>query len=68
MMRIQLEQFSEKLFRLVHDEFEIETAEGAALYKALSVTVFDQYAKQLPKRLSMGKIKQGADHATEKRL
>lgn len=50
MMRIQYEQFVERLYRLIHEEFDIETAEGEKVFRELSLKLFELYLEKRLKR------------------
>lgn len=46
MMLIQYHSFIKKLHTLVDEEFELDTSEGQALYKAIGVALFIFYVNQ----------------------
>jgi len=43
MMRIQYEGIIQKLYKMIDEEFEIETEEGKKIFLALSQALFDCY-------------------------
>ena len=43
MMRIQYEGIIQQLYRMIDEEFEIETEEGKKIFLALSQALFDCY-------------------------
>jgi hypothetical protein len=46
MMRIQYEKIIEELYRILDEELDIETREGRDVFRAMSLKLFDIYAKQ----------------------
>lgn len=46
MMRLQYESFLSKLYKLIDDEFELDTTEGAEVFKTLGNTLFDLFMKR----------------------